>query len=473
VGQHGLETQGALVHLDGSRVPAAAQPLITNREPGQPKHDTFWRAPTQLLVDGAGRLLLVDAGDEASDILGGILCRHPDGRLQDLTFATPDGRARPMRHPTGIAPWTRDAWLVADPRMYVGPGGTGGLFVLGADGSRTRWWRFGPRCRPFGVAVLRGVAPPPPPPPRPFASYVGAHTGGQPRVIGAQGLKIESTGMTVAGQYIVTGNKETPLTPAAAAAQVARHVTGASWIIGPSGSLVFAAAGADPAMEGPLVCRGTADLYHHALIFTTTSRGRTRTDPDKSFIRGALVPLGGDAFEVHAFYKCAHQGILEGEFVQTVRIPGAAAAAVPAPDPTGGYVAGEPDAFSFLWWTRQEVAGEPGSPSYGLYVEKRPIPQPQAAAGVQDMLRGATWQIAADGQIEVRAPLGRIAGTVARVGDELVLSLRRLGGKDLWCHLPGRLERGPDGGLVAWLALDYAWEEQHVRAEFRQVLRRQ
>lgn len=470
----GKYSQGALFRLDDSRIPAGVEPVALNLEPGAPAHQTLWRSPAQILVDGAGRLLLVDAGDPDADLLGGILCFHPDNRMEDLTFKTPGGRSGPLRHPTGIAAWTRDQWLVADPAMYAGPGGKGGLFLLGADGRRDRLWRFGPRCRPMGVALLRGVKPPPPPPPRPFSDFAGVHAGGPVRVAAAKGLRQEATGMTVAGQFIQTGYKQIPLDPAAAAEEIGRFARGARWIVGPAGTLVFAEAGADPEEEGPGVCRGTADLFHNWILFSATSRGRTRTDPAKSFVRGVLVPAGERAVQAHVFYHRADgQGLLQGEFVQELRLNNPPAPPLPQPvEPAGSYEAGAPGDFRFLSWTVEQISGRPGSPSYGLYTERRPLPRPQAETGVQAMFRGSTWRIAPDGQIQVEAPLGKFTGTVAPVGDERVLAFMGQAPGALWCLMHGRLEGRPGGGLTVWLALSYAKGKEQVQAEFRLDLER-
>jgi hypothetical protein len=474
VSHRGTFAQGALFHLDDQRVPAAARTLLTNVEPGRPAHETLWRSPTQLLVDPSGRVLLVDQGDPRSELLGGVLRIDAEGRSwQDLTFATPDRKAGLLRHPTGIAPFGGDAWLIADPAMYPGPGPSGGLFVLEADGRRDRFWRFGPRCRPLGVGVLHGAGSVPVPPARAFAAFVGEHAGGPARVVAAHGNRVEVTGMTVAGEFIPTGHREIPLGPDEAAAELARLASGCRWIIGPAGTLVFAAGGADPQEDGPRVCRGQIDLFHHALTFATGSRGRTRTDPDQAYVRGALMPATDGGLEAHVFFtRAGGEGLLEGEFVQPV---GAALRAGPARspgDPGGRYTAGEPEQFGFVRWTREELSGQPGSPSYGLYTERRPIARATAIDGLRAMLRGAVWEIADDGRVEVQAPVGRIHGNLARVGDELVLSLQAQVEGDLWCMLSGRIERRSERALIAWLALDRSRNREQTRAEFCQLLQR-
>ncbi|MBK8979327.1 MAG: hypothetical protein IPM29_25805 [Planctomycetes bacterium] len=471
-GARGLYSQGALLRLDDSRLPASASVVLQNVQPGRSPEQTWWRRPTQLLVDGAGRLVLVDSGVPESDLLGGILVLAPDGHLVDLTYATPDGRCAPLRHPTGIAVWSRDTWLVADPLMYPGAGSSGGLFLLGADGSRGRTWRFGSRCRPIGVGVLRGVDAPAVPAAVPFAAYAGRYVAGPARVLAAAGFRQEATGVTVAGQFIHTGYRDVPLEPQAAAAALQSGMQGARWRIGPSGAIVIAAAGSDADAadggEGPGVCRGTADLFHSAMAFATVSRGATRTDSRKSFVRGALTANGDGSLQAHAFVFRAVDGTLQGEIEQTLRPLGGppVPAGTPAGDVAGTFTAAAPDAFGFVAWTREVIAGEPGSPSYGLYAERRPQPRDQAIATVRQMLAGSTWRFASDGTLEVRAPRGRLAGTVDAVGDERLVSVSAMLDGALWCLLSGRIERLADGRLIAWLSFDHAWQRDQLRAEF-------
>ncbi len=179
--------QGGLYRVDPRRAPAGVDGLLVNRKPGGEEFETYWRTLSQVFVDAAGRVVLVDAGSVwqrqedtyirpakedrdaelrpkrtfTSTINGGIFLLHPDGGFEDLTFKTPARSSGPMRRPTGAAQWSDDTYIVADPEMHAeGINGSGGLLLLKLDGSREARWPFGYRLKPTGVAILRGAGAP-------------------------------------------------------------------------------------------------------------------------------------------------------------------------------------------------------------------------------------------------------------------------------------------------------------------------
>jgi hypothetical protein len=157
--------QGGLFWIDGTFAPASARMVLENRHPGQPEEQTLWRKVAQIFPDAAGRLWLVDAGQQEDkkrvkrEINGGVFMATPDGRFEDLTYKTPDGLPGPMRFPTGIAQWDGDTCLIADWGLYL-PNtnrGAGGLMLLKPDGRREAKWHFGWQLKPMGVGILRNV----------------------------------------------------------------------------------------------------------------------------------------------------------------------------------------------------------------------------------------------------------------------------------------------------------------------------
>lgn len=159
------KNQGGLYRVDLKQ--NTTQMLGVNREQGGAEYDTLWRQLRQIYVDVAGGVWLIDEGSKkkfrvssyntsTSIINGGILLLHPDGQLEDMTYKTPDQSSGPLRRPRGITQWDQDSYLVADPELYVPQvEGSGGLMMLGRDGSRQVHAALGYKLKPCGVAILR------------------------------------------------------------------------------------------------------------------------------------------------------------------------------------------------------------------------------------------------------------------------------------------------------------------------------
>ena len=160
------KNQGGLYRLDFRQNPPVTQLLFTSRE-GAAEHDTLWRDLRQVYIDRVGRVLLVDEGSEkkfrsgsyntsTSTINGGVFLLTADGRLENLTFKTPDGNSGPLRRPRGICQWDENSYLIADPELYVPEvEGSGGLLLMSVEGRRAVHAAFGWRLKPYGIAILR------------------------------------------------------------------------------------------------------------------------------------------------------------------------------------------------------------------------------------------------------------------------------------------------------------------------------
>jgi len=274
------KNQGGLYLVDISSQRAKVSGFLVNQKPDGQEFETYWRTLTQVMVDSAGRVLLVDWGSQnrrvessyispgvysstprvtTLTINGGVFVIHPDGRFEDLTFKTPANNSGPMRHPVGIAQWSSDTYIIADPELYAeGINGTGGLMLLGLDGKREARWALGARLKPSGVAILRGAGSP------------AAVAEGRPIVL------TELAGDHIAGSITrvdkVSWERKPPADPRDLLASIrpwqaqpAEEATktlrslfeGSRWSIGADGSLVLSARGVDPAQQGtPLVMRG-------------------------------------------------------------------------------------------------------------------------------------------------------------------------------------------------------------------------
>ncbi len=162
------QNQGGLYAVDFAKSPLQVRALVANGLPAGPEWDTLWRTIRQVLVDPAGRIVLVDQGSKktfgagtrrsTSVINGGIHVLHPDGRLEELLCKNPGRTSTPFRQPTGVAVWDDQTYLVADPELYVEGGvmeGPGGLGLLRLDGARDPRWKLGWRLKPNTVAILR------------------------------------------------------------------------------------------------------------------------------------------------------------------------------------------------------------------------------------------------------------------------------------------------------------------------------
>jgi hypothetical protein len=278
--------QGGLFRLTPADRANPLTPLVVNQRPGGQEYDTYWRTAACVFVDSAGRIVLVDAGSARSRsenvytgvssdypqqrkttsfINGGVFLLHMDGRFEDLTYGTPAANSGPMRRPTGAAQWSDDAYIVADPELYVpGLNGAGGLLLLKLDGSRDARWPFGYRLKPVGVAVLRGAGSPAvtqPAIPMSLARLAGVHVAGPVARIENVSLerKPQPQGGGMLPPLIVNWDRQSA---ALAEQRLRQFLEGARWSIAPDGSLRFAAKGVPFEQEGtPLVMAGKIAVF--------------------------------------------------------------------------------------------------------------------------------------------------------------------------------------------------------------------
>lgn len=276
------KNQGGLFRIDPQANPPGATCLVENRVPGGAEYETYWRAPSSMFVDAAGRIVLVDAGTSqttkeevyiggrptstyrpqrvtTSTINGGVFVRHPDGRFENLTFKNPEQSSGPMRRPAAAAQWSDDTYIVADPGMYVqGINGTGGLLLLKLDGSREPRWPFGYHIQPVGVAVLRGAGTPAQAAAVKHiqvADLVGMHTAGTITAIETVSWECKPANSNDPLIGIGMGWKVQP--PDEAAAKLRSVFEGARWSIADNGTLGFCGNGVDPqAQENPAIMSG-------------------------------------------------------------------------------------------------------------------------------------------------------------------------------------------------------------------------
>lgn len=297
-------SRGGLFQIDPARHPPAATCLVENHRPGGEEHDTYWRRPSHLFIDAAGRIVLVDAGSSrtqkeevyiggrprttyrpqrvtTSRINGGVFIRHPDGRFEDLTFKTPDESSGPMRRPTGAAQWSDDTYIVADPEMYVeGINGAGGLLLLKLDGSREAKWPFGYRIQPVGVAILRGAGTPAQAAPIRsirIEDLVGVHTAG--KIARIESVSWECKPANTNDPVIGIGMGWDAQPPDKAEAKLRAVFEGARWAIAADGTLGFCAHGVDPQAEGtPLVMNGKVTATGQVLTALAHYGGKSMFD---------------------------------------------------------------------------------------------------------------------------------------------------------------------------------------------------
>lgn len=278
------KNQGGVYQVDVSAQPPTVTGIIPNIKPGGAEHETFWRDLSQLLLDSKGRLVLVDSGsrktftDETSDtthfrsstsiINGGIFVRHADGRLEDLTFKTPDRGSGPLHRPAGIAQWSADTYIVADPELHIpGINGTGGLLLLNLDGTREARWPFGYRLKPRGVAILRDAGPPAQAAPvrrLTLQDLAGNRTAGAIARIDNVSWEKQTGGYPAGHPLYGLGKSWTPEPRPRAAAHLRSLFEGARWTIAADGALLFCAKGVNPGEQGnPLVMRGQVTANAH------------------------------------------------------------------------------------------------------------------------------------------------------------------------------------------------------------------
>ena len=343
------KNQGGL-HLVSQPGPGGqVRTVQVNRKPGSAEYDTYWRTASQMLVDTAGRVVLVDEGSirertekvytgsmrktdypqqrkTTSEVHGGLFVLHPNGQFEDLTFKTPDGKSGPLRHPRGVAQWSDDTYLVADPKMYVkGVSGTGGLFLLRVDGSRQARWPFGQRLRPVGVAILRDAGPPAQAAPTRqirLADLAGRRTAG--RITRLTSVSWECKPQGGGGIMGPIGMNWEAQPAAQAEAKLRSLFESARWMIGPDGALLFCGHGVNPQTQGnPLVMQGTVTAHEGMLSVSASYKTRSMFDTQLGSIDARLYGAEPGTVRldmtVNVFTKTAR---LKGSFEQTMSLQG-------------------------------------------------------------------------------------------------------------------------------------------------------
>ena len=322
-------SQGGLFWADTARTPPAVRPILQNRRPGGKNYQTYWRQVRQIFLDSAGRMLLVDQGKWRTStdsggrkthtrINGGIFVFH-GGRLEELTYKTPTRACGPMRRPRCVAEWARDTYIVADPELYFGgPGGTGGLMLLKLDGSREARWKLGSRLKPLGVAILRGaaVAGATKTLPITLADLAGTHRAGRiTRFTSVSWTKKDPTRKLIA--------KYNPMPPARAAAMARTLFEGATWRIGPDGSLQFAAAGANHPARKLLAIAGRVQVSGQTAMAAARYRGRSNFDSQVGSVKATIHrPARNQVVMSVQFMAFTTSERLQGEFEQTMQLTG-------------------------------------------------------------------------------------------------------------------------------------------------------
>jgi len=339
------KNQGGLYLVPPNTRGGQTHTVLVNRKPDGAEHDTYWRTASQILVDAAGRIVLIDAGSirertedvytgsrrktdypqqrkTVSDIHGGLFVLHPNGQFEDLTFKTPDGKSGPIRHPSGVAQWSDDAYLVADPEMYVkGITGTGGLLLLNLDGSRQARWPFGQRLRPLGVAILRDAGPAAQAAPTRdirLADLAGTRTAGKITRITSISWQRKGDGGGLMGP------KWKEQSGPQAQARLRFVFENARWSVGPDGTVLFAAGGVNPQTQGtPLVMQGKVTAHEGILSASAHYKHQSMFDTQLGSLDARLYSTAPGTISVdmtiNVFTKTER---LKGAFEQTMSLRG-------------------------------------------------------------------------------------------------------------------------------------------------------
>ena len=341
------KNQGGLYLVPPNATTGQTQTVLVNRKVNGANYETYWRTARQILVDSAGRCVLVDAGSTSkhtervyinpgdddpreghengpkrtttSDINGGVFVLHPNGSFDELTFKTPNARSGPLRHPHSVAQWSDDTYLVADPDMYVeGVRGTGGLFLLKLDGSREARWPFGERLRPTGVAILRNAGPAAqatPSRPIRLANVVGTRQAGKiTRITSVSWQRMAGTG--------ILGPKWDEQPTPQAEQKLRSLFENARWSIRPDGTLLFSAAGVNPQTQGnPLVIAGKVTPLEGMLSISGSYQTQSLFDTQLGSLDARLYSTGPDTLlldmKVTIFSKTER---LKGTFEQMMTL---------------------------------------------------------------------------------------------------------------------------------------------------------
>lgn len=325
---------GDLMILNLQNPRGSLRVAIANQKQGGRHYDTWWRTIGQMLVDSAGRIVLVDSGSRtpasksytgyqyqyqaqqnplgaakqmhaASNLNGGVLVIHPNGRLEDLTYKNPGQSAGPLRHPQGIAQWDQNTYLVADPQMHVpGRGQAGGLMLLMLDGSRDPRWSFGRGIRPHGVAILRGAgaaapAAGPEPAPLSLSMLTAPRQGGD--IIRIDRLKVSRKGQPANTRLYSPFGQGWSELPRPQAIQRLRQVCqGAAWRVRSDGAAAWLARGAQMGQAGPFHLTGTCRVERNLGVMTLGYRTQGKFDTQHGSLKARLMrmPDGGITAEV-------------------------------------------------------------------------------------------------------------------------------------------------------------------------------
>ena len=342
--------QGGLYQVEVAAGQVKVQGLLVNQKPGGADYDTYWQTLSQVFLDTAGRLVLVDAGSTSkreeevyirpgrdeqaqsrpkrtttSIIRGGLILLHADGRLEDLTFKTPDQSSGPLRQPVGAAQWSDDTYIVADPELYVsGINGTGGLLLLKLDGSREARWPFGYQIKPAGVAILRGAGSPAAAQtalPISTGALAGTHTAGPILRIESVALerKPEGGGGPL-GSIVIHWDRQSA---AEAEQRLRAYFEGARWSILPDGVLHFSAKGVAPQQEGtPWVMVGKVTVLGQIANASASYQRKTAFDAQIGSLDARLLRGQEDSLTMNVTVNVfTNTERLKATFEQTMPLP--------------------------------------------------------------------------------------------------------------------------------------------------------
>jgi hypothetical protein len=257
-----------------------------------------------------------------SVVNGGVFILHPAGHFEDLTFKTPNHGSGPMRRPHGIAQWSDDTYLIADPEMVVkGITGTGGLFLLNLDGSRQARWPFGQRLRPLGVAILRDAGPVAQATPTgqiELAALAGTHMSGKITRITSASLERKGQGGGLMGPQWEAQSAQHSQSRLRAVFENAR------WSVGPDGVLLFCGSGATPLTTGTtLVMQGKITAFEGMLSASASYKRQSMFDTQLGSLDARLYSAEPGTvtidIKVNVFTKTER---LKAAFEQTMSLKG-------------------------------------------------------------------------------------------------------------------------------------------------------
>jgi len=213
-----------------------------------------------LILDAEGNLFIVDG-------TSGVWCLDNNRRVHQLLDGDKPLRTFTADEPhllRGVAKWSEDTLLIADPDAYVkSVNGTGGLFLLRPDGTQEVLAAFGYRLKPLGVAILRGAPKSPVPPGAKLGlrEVVGVHRAGRiTKVSSASYERQTQSPYDVSSPLYGLERKWEEQPQDAAISRLKALFEDARWEIKQDGTFLFSPRGVDPQNRiHPLALKGSAN----------------------------------------------------------------------------------------------------------------------------------------------------------------------------------------------------------------------